>query len=99
MFAMIFGEVPKGLQLDHLCRVRDCVNPYHLEAVTQQENILRGESASAKHARKTHCINGHPLSGDNLYLRPDRGDRAGRACRECQRIRNKAREERLNNGL
>lgn len=60
--------VPKGLCLDHLCRVRACVNPTHLEPVTQRENILRGISSSALNAKKTHCKRGHPLSGENLFI-------------------------------
>lgn len=82
------GPIPDGFQIDHVCRNRRCVNPAHLEAVTQRENILRGESPYARHARATHCIHGHPLSGDNLYVRPDG---AGRHCRTCQRRRNRER--------
>jgi len=68
------GPIPDGLEIDHLCRNRGCVNPRHLEAVPKAVNILRGIGSGAKHARKTHCINGHPLSGDNIYTRslPDR---------------------------
>ena len=80
------GPIPDGLQIDHLCRTRLCVNPAHLEAVTQRENILRGVSTSAQRARMTHCIAGHPLSGGNLYIRPDG---KGRHCRICQRRRNR----------
>jgi len=76
----IKGVVPEGLQLDHLCRVRNCVNPDHLEPVTQKVNILRGESPSAKQARQTHCIHGHLLSGDNLY----EGKNNHRGCKICR---------------
>jgi hypothetical protein len=55
------GPIRLGLTLDHLCRNRRCVNPGHLEPVTIRENLLRGESASAANARKTHCPKGHPL--------------------------------------
>ena len=79
------GEIPSNLQLDHLCRVRRCVNPDHLEAVTQKENLLRGTGAPARNARKTHCKHGHPLSGDNLYIYPN-GDRR---CCTCHRRENK----------
>jgi hypothetical protein len=55
------GPIPDGLQIDHLCRNRGCVNPDHLEAVTSRENTMRGVSVVAYNARKTHCVNGHRL--------------------------------------
>lgn len=51
--------IPKGLQLDHLCRNRRCVNPHHLEPVSQKENIYRGEGPTATNSRKTRCPKGH----------------------------------------
>src|SRR5438128_206362 len=56
------GEITKGLDIDHLCRVRHCVNPAHLEVVTRQVNILRGIGAPAFQALQTHCKNGHEFS-------------------------------------
>ena len=53
------GPIPGGKQLDHLCRVRSCVNPRHLEAVTQKVNLHRGETIAARNAAKTHCPKGH----------------------------------------
>ena len=79
-YEMLVGPIPEGLDLDHLCRVTLCVNPKHLEPVTHRENLLRGESPSAKHARKTECLRGHPLSGANLYTNP-RGHRSCKICR------------------
>lgn len=75
------GPVPDGLELDHKCRRRDCVNPFHLEAVTHAENIRRG-NAGAHNRIKTHCRNGHAFSGDNLRL--DRNGR--RVCKACMRV-------------
>ena len=74
-----YGAIPSALQIDHLCRVRSCANPSHLEAVTCQENILRGEGLAAKNAAKTHCVNGHDLS--DSWIR----DNGARACRQCNR--------------
>jgi hypothetical protein len=79
-YEWLVGPIPEGLQLDHLCRNRACVNPDHLEPVSQQENILRGEGGQ-NHAVKTHCPQGHEYAGDNLYVRPD----GGRQCRACTR--------------
>lgn len=76
------GPIPENLQIDHKCRVRACWNPAHLEAVSQRVNLLRGNSRSAINARKTHCQNGHSLSGNNLIREPN----GGRRCLECRRI-------------
>lgn len=78
MFEREFGAIPDGLVLDHLCRITSCVNPEHLEPVTNEENILRGNGRAALNARKTHCDHGHPLAGDNLYIYDGR-----RKCRTC----------------
>lgn len=86
------GPIPDGLQLDHLCRVRHCVNPDHLEAVTQRENIMRGESFAARNAQKTRCYRGHPLDGENLYIQPSNG---GRFCRACVANNTKRRRARM----
>lgn len=75
------GAIPDGLVVDHLCFNKSCVNPLHLEAITQRENMLRGDAVNALNVRKTHCPQGHPYDGDNLII-----NRLGaRLCRECQR--------------
>lgn len=76
-----YGPVPKGKQLDHLCRNRACQNTDHLEPVTPKENTLRGVGPSAMNARKVNCAKGHPLTGNNLRV----DSRGRRSCRECQR--------------
>jgi hypothetical protein len=73
------GEIPQGLQLDHLCRVRNCVNPEHLEAVTPRVNTLRGHTRAAANAAKTHCPYGHEYSPDNTIF----GTTGNRLCRSC----------------
>lgn len=71
--------IPKGLQLDHLCRNRACVNPDHLEPVSIKENVARGIGITAVNARKTHCKYGHEFTQGNTYVRPN-GSRSCRAC-------------------
>ncbi len=75
--------IPVGKELDHLCRIPQCVNPEHLEPVTHQINMLRGKGLASINAAKTHCPKGHLLSGDNIY-NIARGDRI---CKICTRTR------------
>ncbi|WP_205670220.1 HNH endonuclease signature motif containing protein [Amycolatopsis sp. CFH S0078] len=75
------GAIPEGLQLDHLCRVRACVNPEHLEPVTIRVNLLRGETTTARRASQTHCERGHEFTPANTYRKPN----GCRNCRECRR--------------
>ena len=86
MYERLVGPIPAGLQIDHLCRNRDCVNPAHLEPVTQTVNILRGDGWAGLHARKTHCPRGHPLEGANLLI-VTHGWRRCRICYRLSRIR------------
>jgi hypothetical protein len=92
-----YGEVPTGLEIDHLCRTRSCVNPAHLEAVTRRVNALRGEGYYAKVARgemvrkpQTHCNRGHERTPETTRLYVWRG-RAIRYCRACYRLKYKER--------
>ena len=74
------GPIPSRLETDHLCRVRSCVNPDHLEPVTHLENVQRGDGGQC-HARKTHCPQHHPYDKANTYLTRN----GKRHCRECKR--------------
>jgi hypothetical protein len=82
-YESLIGKIPDGLHTDHLCRIRHCVNPSHLEPVTCAENLLRGDTLNARNANKTHCLNGHPFSHGNTYVTRD----GKRQCRECGRRR------------
>lgn len=76
------GPIPDGLQLDHLCRVRHCVNPAHLEPVTSRENSMRSSiTIAARNAAKTHCPRNHEYTPENTYVDRKRG--GGRQCRAC----------------
>ncbi len=85
IYEMFEGPIPDGLELDHLCRNKKCMNPDHLEAVTHQENIRRSDNPMGVNSRKTHCDNGHLLEGTNLYIPPKRPNR--RECKKCRAAR------------
>ena len=78
VYRLLRGPIPDGLHLDHLCRNRCCVNPDHLDPVTGRENTIRGTGFIARNVARTHCPQGHALSGENLYLW--HGHRHCRAC-------------------
>ena len=87
VYNFFVGEVPKGLELDHLCRTRSCVNPSHLDPVTHSLNTKRGNAG--KWERPDQCKRGHPLYGNNLkVIEGKRGKRGSyRSCKECNRAR------------
>jgi hypothetical protein len=80
VYEALVGPIPQGLQLDHLCRNRACVRPEHLEPVTQQVNLARGNGLPARRARQTECIYGHPFDAANTLV-----TKFGRVCRTCNR--------------
>ncbi len=90
-YQLMVGDVPEGLELDHLCRNKKCVNPDHLEAVTHRENMLRGFAPSAIHARKTHCPQGHLYNGINLITYG-----TNRKCRICKNATQRKYKKRVN---
>jgi len=93
-YEMLIGEIPEGLELDHLCRNRGCVNPYHLDPVTHAVNALRSPLMGKANSRKTHCPAGHEFTAENTRFTSQSGNRPGlaRICRTCER--GKAREYR-----
>ncbi len=79
-YRLSHGEIPRALEIDHLCRVRNCCNPAHLEAVTRLENVRRGNQGKAQRARAA-CAQGHPYDETNTHYTND----GKRSCRECHR--------------
>jgi hypothetical protein len=92
VYELLVGPIPEGLHLDHDCHTRDtscrvwdqcehrrCANPRHLKPVTPGDNAKLARNIPAENAQKTHCANGHPLTGGNLYIYPS----GKRCCRTC----------------
>lgn len=77
VYTLLVGEVPRGLVLDHLCRNRWCVNPYHLDPVTDAVNFSRAPDPNRRKKEQSHCKNGHPFEGRNLIMRRN-------GCRDCR---------------
>lgn len=78
------GPIPEGLEIDHLCRVRNCVNPDHMEAVTHRVNMFRAEAPNNILHRIRTCKNGHPINSENTARRKS-GPRKGQImyCKIC----------------
>jgi len=85
-YELLVGPIPEGLQIDHLCRNRGCVNPAHLEPVTCQVNLLRGIN---RNRDKTHCWRGHEFTAANTRL-----TRNGRTCKACDTLTQRERRHR-----
>jgi HNH endonuclease len=94
IYKLLVGPIPEGLEIDHLCRNRACCNPAHLEPVTHQENVRRGDRwAMGNHERsKTHCPQGHPYDEVNTGHSKKNGSRW---CRACARERERLKREKL----
>jgi len=94
VYGLLVGPIPDGLVIDHLCHTpecrdfadrtgcthRRCQNPEHMSTVTQRANVLRGMSAPAMNARKTHCAAGHEYTSETMTL-----DSGARRCKICRR--------------
>lgn len=81
-YELAIGPIPDGMVMDHLCRTRNCVNPKHLEPVTNRENLRRG----IRGVLTTHCPKGHPYTDESTYWSPATAKRGtSRRCRICAR--------------
>lgn len=78
-YALARGPIPSGSVIDHLCRNRACVNPAHMEVVTNKVNVLRGQGITARASNATRCPHGHPYDEANTYIDP----KGARRCRAC----------------
>lgn len=83
-YELLVGPIPEGLEIDHLCRVRHCVNPEHMEPVTHRVNIDRRIGKHVKpRALRSHCAQGHEWTPDNTYYAPNQ---TWRSCRKCRLV-------------
>jgi hypothetical protein len=109
-YELLVGPIPDGMEIDHVCSVRKCVNPAHMEAVTHTENIRRSwvrgncenrrNTLAEMHKSKTHCPHGHALSGENLVFDTQSGARRCRICNnnKAARYKQRKKETRIANG-
>lgn len=89
VYELVNGPIHEGLEIDHLCNNRGCVNPAHLEAVPHVVNVLRSDSPASRNALKTRCPHGHEYTEQNTLI-----DGGGRKCRECVRQRQQGYDQR-----
>ena len=108
-YELMVGPIPSGLVIDHLCNVRSCVNPHHMECVTPSENSLRAwrrggfahvvlDRLGAAKRAKTHCPNGHPYFGENLVFDPQSRARRCKICETAKFKRYQTRVKERKNG-
>lgn len=90
-YVLRYGSIPEGLELDHTCRNRACINPSHLDPVTGKVNTLRGETITAQNARRTECVNGHPF--DVSYVRDGTRRRGCSICNKAKQKKHASTEE------
>lgn len=90
-YEAFFGKIPEGLQIDHLCNVRSCVNPKHLEAVTPKDNVHRSNAMFKRQMAKTHCPHGHEYKEGNMYVYPSGHGGITRNCKTCMKQRTRDR--------
>jgi hypothetical protein len=95
-YEIFIGEIKEGFVLDHLCKTKNCVNPCHLEEVTDKINNARSTSPSAINKVKTHCPKGHEYTGENLFFSVKDGIKI-RRCKECSRIMSRDYQKRKRN--
>lgn len=101
-YIFVNGNIKKNMELDHLCKTRNCVNPNHLEEVTHKENVRRGDGNpgfALYNSSKTRCPQGHEYNLKNTRYEFSKTSRSRlcRKCRECDRLRQlKIREEKRN---
>ena len=92
MWEFLVGPIPEGLHIDHLCINPPCVNPDHLEPVTNATNVRRGKGPFVRRGLQTHCHRGHPFDKENTYVDKRRGTRM---CRACHAVHESNRRRRL----